>query len=514
MNKRRSLAVIISVVTICAWGVMMFFLAAREGLIERPGKERMFREILPGDIRLDNWKGIYVNGKFIGYSSTRISPASKGHLIESSYFLKFRLFDSFQELAVTTVQELDDTHRVESFETKVTGLTDISLKGHRSSGQMVMDISFAGNTHRKSFPLSDDLILDQSILQTYRGTDLSVGDRYSMRIFNPLTLSMEEAVTEVTDKEDDLFIMETRFGDLISRSWVDRNGLVLREQLPNGWEMKLEDREAIEKKLARIETDTVDLISDLAVRAVFPGRDPHSARFMRIRVSGINLDNFTIENERQNITDKKAGIIEIRTVTPEPDGIPSLPITIEDMKPFLLPSLWIASDDPSIAALAEEIVGNERNSWQAAQKIASWVYREIEKAVTPEFPSAPMVLKTRRGDCNEHTVLFTALARAAGVPAQMCAGLVYTEGGFYYHAWPKVYVGTWIHMDPTLGQHVADATHIELISGDFPDQSAIVLAIGRISIDILDASREYSLLDGDWREGPVQCQLRKERNLN
>ncbi len=73
------------------------------------------------------------------------------------------------------------------------------------------------------------------------------------------------------------------------------------------------------------------------------------------------------------------------------------------------------------------------------------------------------------GDCNEHAVLFAALARAAGVPARIEAGLVYLNGRFYYHAWPNVYVGHWLEMDPTWGQHAVDATHLALVEGELAE---------------------------------------------
>ncbi len=48
------------------------------------------------------------------------------------------------------------------------------------------------------------------------------------------------------------------------------------------------------------------------------------------------------------------------------------------------------------------------------------------------IPSALEVLEQRAGDCNEHTVLFTALARAAGIPCRVATGLAWSTGQFYY----------------------------------------------------------------------------------
>ncbi|MDD5475832.1 MAG: transglutaminase-like domain-containing protein, partial [Syntrophales bacterium] len=129
---------------------------------------------------------------------------------------------------------------------------------------------------------------------------------------------------------------------------------------------------------------------------------------------------------------------------------------------------------------------DEKHAWAAARLIGKWVHENLRKIPSFDVPIATEVLKHRRGDCNEHTSLFVALARAAGIPADMSAGLVYMDGAFYYHAWPRVFVGTWVHMDPTFGQAVADATHFELVSGDFSAQAGIVMAMGRTGIEIID----------------------------
>ena len=58
------------------------------------------------------------------------------------------------------------------------------------------------------------------------------------------------------------------------------------------------------------------------------------------------------------------------------------------------------------------------------------------------IPNALEVLQSKKGDCNEHTVLFNAFARAAGIPAKTVVGVVYLRGAFYYHAWSEVWLGS------------------------------------------------------------------------
>jgi hypothetical protein len=115
----------------------------------------------------------------------------------------------------------------------------------------------------------------------------------------------------------------------------------------------------------------------------------------------------------------------------------------------------------------------------------------LEKKPTVSLPSALEVLKTRVGDCNEHTALYVAMARSLGLPARIAVGLVYLRGAFYYHAWPEVWVeesagrGLWLPVDPTLNQFPADATHVRLTRGGLERQAAILGLVGHSHLEIL-----------------------------
>ena len=143
----------------------------------------------------------------------------------------------------------------------------------------------------------------------------------------------------------------------------------------------------------------------------------------------------------------------------------------------------------------------ETDPWRKAELIYQWVYDEIAKEPLLSIPSAVDVLESRKGDCNEHTVLFAALARSQGIPTRISLGLVWSDelSGFYYHAWPEVFAGRWIPIDPTLGQPIADATHIKLIEGSVGQWTRLVPFLGQISIDVLDVRA-----DGEWNGGHIE----------
>jgi transglutaminase-like putative cysteine protease len=152
----------------------------------------------------------------------------------------------------------------------------------------------------------------------------------------------------------------------------------------------------------------------------------------------------------------------------------------------LQPDLLVQSDAPELKAQSAAIVGAESDGLTAATKIASWVYRQVQKRPTLSIPSALEVWRAGVGDCNEHSVLFAALARAAGIPARIASGLIYADGSFFYHAWNEVYLGRWITVDATLDQVPADATHVRLILGGPERQVELVRVIGKLGVRVVD----------------------------
>ncbi len=157
----------------------------------------------------------------------------------------------------------------------------------------------------------------------------------------------------------------------------------------------------------------------------------------------------------------------------------------------------IDSDNPRIRQLAREVVGSTRGVYAASVKLVHFVYKRLEKAYGVSRDRASEVLQLGKGDCTEHALLFTALARAAGIPARQVHGLVYAQyddsvPALYWHAWVEVRSGDeWIAVDPTFDQPVADPTHIVLGRGTQVDTVGLlgVLQVLGVERAPLTASR-------------------------
>jgi len=162
-----------------------------------------------------------------------------------------------------------------------------------------------------------------------------------------------------------------------------------------------------------------------------------------------------------------------------------LPARDTGLARWLAPAPLIQSDDPRVQAQARLILEREQDPARAARRIAAWVRAHVERRSTATVPSAVQVLEARVGDCNEHAVLFVALARAAGLPARTVAGLVPVDGRFYYHAWAEVYLGDWVAVDPMLDEFPAGAAHMRFSINGLARQAELVRLVGRIKLEVL-----------------------------
>jgi transglutaminase-like putative cysteine protease len=147
---------------------------------------------------------------------------------------------------------------------------------------------------------------------------------------------------------------------------------------------------------------------------------------------------------------------------------------------------------PEIKALAQQVAGDAKGTYEAAQRLSEHVYRTLEKAYGASHDRASEVLEAGKGDCTEHTVLLVALARALGIPARDVHGLVYARyddgtDALYWHAWAEVRsAGEWIALDPTFGQPVADATHLALGGGTRVDAVGLLGALKVVAVEPKD----------------------------
>ena len=111
----------------------------------------------------------------------------------------------------------------------------------------------------------------------------------------------------------------------------------------------------------------------------------------------------------------------------------------------------IPAEDAQIAALAERLTRGQGNPWRRARQLYDGLLRRVAYAGRAADPLD--ALTAGAGDAYDLAVLYTALLRAASVPARAVAGyLVSSPDQRHAHFWSEFYLHHfgWVPVDPAL----------------------------------------------------------------
>jgi len=114
----------------------------------------------------------------------------------------------------------------------------------------------------------------------------------------------------------------------------------------------------------------------------------------------------------------------------------------------------IPSDTPQIKTAANLIVNREQNPYIKAKAIYDWIINNMQISDTAATKGLIEVLDQRRGDPYYTALLYTALARAAGVPCIPVAGVLVNQNGHTLrHYWAEFWIDGfgWVPVDPAMG---------------------------------------------------------------
>lgn len=207
---------------------------------------------------------------------------------------------------------------------------------------------------------------------------------------------------------------------------------------------------------------------------------------MQIRISGTDVS--PASTGHQSVIAGKPGEFEL-VIDP---GKPAPDTEVLDL--YREPSVWVQSDSVLLKDLAKRATKGADNDLARMQSAEEFVRTYIfGKNLSVGYASALEVATTRQGDCTEHALLLTAIARASGIPARVATGLAYVpsfgnrEHVFVPHAWTEAYVdGSWRGFDAALNGF--DAGHVALSVGDGDPVRyfAGVALLGRLQIERID----------------------------
>ncbi len=497
MNRRRWVIAILA-----AWVLSLGWLVKRE--VFRPTGARLAAAALavpPGAL----FYRLAVGGQQVGYSSTTIDTLASSLRVENVFVLDVPAMGALHRTSARSIATLSRALRLETVETTFDGdLGQFAAHG-RVIGDTVLLVAIvaAGDSQTTRIPLQGPITLPTLLpLRLAFGGELRSGHAYTARLFDPLLLTGRDVTARVA-AESTLVVSDSADLDSTTMAWVPQHFDTVRAfridhdalgvpmsswiDAQGGLVFATTDGFAMERAAFEIvyqnfkKRDTVRIARSSAAPA------PGEIVPLTALVAGVRSD--PEPRERLRLRRNGRDTVEIvQAAALEAHAAPyRLPARDTALARWLAPEPLIQSHDPRIAAQARRVIERERAPARVAELLTHWVHRTLRRAIPPSgsVPSAVKVLETARGDCNDATTLFVALARSTGLPARTVGGLIYLNGRFYYHAWAEVYLNDWIAVDPTFDQFPADAAHVPIATGGLARQIELVPLVGRLKLEVL-----------------------------
>ena len=482
------------------------------------------------------WRGIYYRGEKIGFTVSQTTRTDDGFELQEDGQLQMLLLGQDTAARIRTTARVDTGFALQSFEFSLDpGTGPIEVRGtvapaaaQGGTTRLALAITSGGVTRTETRELAEAPVMTLNLSRMLASGRLIPGSTHQWLILDPATLRNapitvkvgDRAVVRAGDTVVPAFRIEMEFQGLRTTSWITDTGDVVREESPLGL-MTVRESAARARGLAVSARMQSDLLQAAAVVPAMRERidEPRDVRRMRLRLSGADVPQDDLAGAGQSVSD---GVIEIRDARSLQPGAAD-----PDAARYLAPEPLIESDAPEILAEARQAIRDAVSDRDRAERLTRHVNGLLDKKPTVSLPSAREVLRTKVGDCNEHTALYVAMARSIGLPARIAVGLVFMRGAFYYHAWPEVYIreggggqraggsargaggtGLWLPVDPTLNQFPADATHLRLARGGLDTQAVIVPLIGRLKMTVVDlelAPTANRVLVGRTTAAPVEA---------
>jgi len=464
------------------------------------------------------WRGVYYRGDKIGFTVSQTEATEHGFDLEEDGRLQMSLLGATTAATIRTTAHVDSNFVLNGFEFSLDpGTGPVEIRGRIDGRHLALDVTTPSGTRSEMRELDEPPALSQNLSRLLANGGLKPGAHHRWTMFDPATLR-NTPVDVVVGKRElvrggatpiPAFRVEMEFAGLHTTSWVTDTGEVVREESPLGLITVRESPEDA-RAMAVSRRMQVDLLQAAAVVPRMRTRiaEARNVRRMRLRLDGADLSSPDLEGVGQHVDGDVVELLDPQGLRPEAAD--------PEAKRYLAPEAFIESDAPEIIAEADKAVAGVTGNRARAERLTRYVNALLDKKPTISLPSAREVLRTKVGDCNEHTALYVAMARALGIPARISVGLVFIHGAFYYHAWPEVYItegglalgpegldekglgakrlgtkalgtkGLWLPVDPTLNEFPADATHLRLARGGLDKQTVILPLIGHLTMTVLD----------------------------
>lgn len=471
---------------ILLWLLFLGLLIQREFFVTAvtPGEQQLLEQAAR-----EEYQGIYFRDQKIGYVINRYQPGEGETIrIDQQAHMNLNVAGATHTIDLNLQAVLNADSTLESFTFAFESpFYRMSASGAVQGQQVDFTLTTGSNTITDSLPVTGAPIVPTARRGYLLKEGLAKGDRLKVPWFDPVSLTAKDSVVEYWGRDrvqiggrvHNLHKFTENYSGARVSLWLSDEGDVMREESPAGFVFIKEPK----FKALNVGETGEELLASVAVQVT--GTMPALAgrTQMRYRLQLPDDGDFDLNGGRQH---HRGDILTIeQEVIPE-SVAGGREAECADIGDSLAATPYIQKEADKITVLVASVVTPDDSPLARIRKLADWVYQNLEKRPVLGIPDALTTLENRMGDCNEHAALFAALARNAGIPTRIAAGVMYHQGAFYYHAWNEVCAGgRWLSLDTTTNQFPADLSHIKFVQGELGEQVRIGALLGRLAIEPL-----------------------------
>lgn len=446
----------------------------------------------------ERWFGIYVDNERVGFYHQTIAETADGYRMEGDGCVRLKVMGFSKEATSREIYQVGKGLNLRSFEIEQ-NINGVSSKLSGKAGGSLLRVRSESNGKRKetTYRVRGDIYPGPALNLYPLMQGASSGKSYKILTFDPEETKVKEVSITVLgeertpDGQPGLKLRNDLYPFVNNDILVDSQGNTILETVRDGLVItRAEDSRALAAFVGMLAISRKDLIYDFSmVRAEPPLKNQTKLTGLAVEIRGWNDGLALLQEGGQAVERSGEGRITVRTGSALPaqgeKGVTqALPREV-----YLKPADTIESDAPEVVVQARNLADGKKGQLEVARALAAWTADWLKDSVD-DGGSALASLKSRRGNCQTHARLYTALARAAGIPTRFVSGLVSLEGrGFLYHSWAESWLdGRWVSVDPTYNQLPADPTHLKFFEGHTQEDLAPIIAIiGKIDIRVLEA---------------------------
>lgn len=423
---------------------------------------------------------LYIDGQQVGRLTSRDQRNAEGHielLRESDMTLRRGSMElRIRSQSVTVLSAEGAPLRFSSRREDATGIMRITGEVRSHGAERIVQV----NTEAGGAKISHDIALPEgatlgAALEWQSRRQLKDGASFSGQVLLEELGALVKAKYQV-QRNDQGFVIDSSTAGINQREQLDPQGMTLRVEIPSLGAYAVPSGTSPPPISASI---------DVLARTVWdaPADMPARARLQSalFRIDGALPNPLPQGRFQSQVEDAKGRIIV--QVRRQGKG-PIAKLSATERARFLAPTPYEAVKDPRIVEAARAAVQGARKPAQIVARLTRFVFDHIDaKDLSRAYAPATVTLESRTGDCTEHSVLFSALAKASGVPTKLIDGVVVADGKIGYHEWVEVYLPGegWRPVDPTFGEAKAGPNRLKLAEGTSQPEDLMQMGLSAAS---------------------------------